>query len=417
MKKTLSVFLAALMIVFSLVPGFAAEGEDVPAASTHSVIFRAPDTRYVDADAYIFVKTVNGEIQYVEDPDGLYCFFDNRYMLPSNVLDNYQDQIPPERYSPVEWDPVSEVADGETIAFKIMTSAKYNVYTAAVFINGQPAVMNAQDEYAVYVDKDLVIEVDEFDDEIGEITLLKNHFTVKLQSGDGYKLMTLKNENYQVVYYEDDFYFRVKVLSGYVASGIKVSVYRGSGVLGGFLDEEDSDMLLGIMGGTEELQSYGIDEDGCRLYKIENITTDCKILVSGLQEESSAGIMSFFKRILKLILDLLGIKLDILDSLVAYYTVTIDTAEAEGVTYEVIRSSEDELSPSEFYVTAGDGVTIMVRKQSLEQDVTVMWTPGNDLGTYKTNWVVDYNTITGEVSYVAVYNIDNISADTQIIIR
>lgn len=413
MKKTLSVFLAALMMLFCLVPGFAAEGEE-ETGTTHIVTFVPPDTQYVDEDAYIFVKTINGEIQYQPDPEGDYVFFDNRYMLPSNII--HEEDVPDERFSPVEWDMNNEIAEGETIAFKVLTSEKYNVFTAAVFINGAPASVNAQDEYAVYVDADLTIDVAEID-ENGQEALLKNHFNVKMTSGDGYKVMTRKGDNYQVVYYGGEFYFRVKILSGYTASGIKVSVSRGTNIFGGFLEEEDTDMLLGIMGGTEELTSYGIDEDGCRLYKIENITTDCKIIVSGVQEESSAGIMAFFKRIIKLLLDIFGIKLDILDSLVATYTVNIDSAEADGVTYEVIRSSDDEVTPDEFMVSAGDGITIVVRKQDFDQDVTVMWTPGNDLGTYETNWVVDYNTITGEVSYVAVYNIDNISADTQIVIR
>lgn len=413
MKKTLSVFLAALMMLFCLVPGFAAEGENAT-GTKHHVTFVPPDTQYVDEDAFIFAKTVSGEIQYQPDPEGDYVFFDNRYMLPSNIIN--PEDVPEERFSPVEWDMNNEIAAGETIAFKVITSEKYNVHTAAVFINGEPAYANAQDEYAVYVDGDITIDVAEID-ENGQEALLRNHFNVKLTSGDGYKVMTRKGDNYQVVYYGGDFYFRVKILSGYTASGIKVSVFRGNSVLGGFLDEEDGDMLLGVMGGTEALTSYGIDEDGCRLYKIENITTDCRILVSGVQEESSAGIMAFFKRIIKLLLDIFGIKLDILDSFIATYTVNIDSAESDGVTYEVLRSSSDELAPNEFMVSAGDGVTIVVRKQSLDQNVTVMWTPGNEFGTYATDWVVDYDTMTGEVSYVAVYNIDNISADTQIVIR
>ena len=62
----------------------------------------------------------------------------------------------------------------------------------------------------------------------------------------------------------------------------------------------------------------------------------------------------------------------------------------------MLRSTSDELTPDEFNVTAGDGVTVIVRKKDLNQDVSVMWTPGNEFGTYETNWVVDYNTITGE---------------------
>lgn len=417
MKKVLSVFLAVLMLMMCMVPAFGAEGDaqNEPAvdegAEKHLVTFTAPSFAF--EGGYLYAVSIDGQIQYEPDPDGDYVYFDDRYMLPSNII--HEEDVPDERFSPVEYKGSIEVADGETIAFKIVTSEKYNVYTAAVFINGQPAQLNAQDEYTVYVDRDLVINVAEYD-ENGNEALLRNHFNVKLTSGDGYKVKTLKGQNYNVVYYGGEFYFRVQVSDGYSASGIKVSVYRGAAVLGGFLDDEDSDMLIGVMGGAETLQSYGVDEDGCRLYKIENITTDCKVLVSGVQEESNVGVMAFLKRILRLILSFLGIELDILDSLVAYYTVSIDASEADGVTYDVIRSSTDELTPSEFNVTSGEGITIVVTKKDLAQDVKVIWTPGNEMGTYETNWVLDYDTMTGEVSYVAVFNIDNITADTRIII-
>lgn len=421
MKKTLSVFLALLMAFTCIYPVFAAEGDtNVPetgegeTGTKYSVTFQSPVR--LEADAYMYVKTINGEMQFEEDPDGEYVFFDNRYMLPSNIYDRYHDQIPPERYSPVQYSGTVEVAEGETLTFKILTSEKYNVLTATVFVNGSPAALNAHDEYAIYVDRDLIISVAEFDETTGAEALLRNHFHVKLTSGDGYKVKTLKGQNYEVTYYGDSFEFRVKVDKGYSAAGIKVSVQRGKTGLDGFLDEEDSDMLAGIIGKAEPLTSYGIDEDGCRLYKIENITTDCKVIVSGIQEESSVGIFAFLKRILRLLLDIFGIKLDILDSITAYYTVTIDAAEADGVTYQVIRSTEDELSPSEFTVTSGDGITVVVTKKDPTQDVLVMWTPGNELGTYKTDWILDYNTVTGEVTYVAVYNIDNITADTTIVI-
>lgn len=421
MKKTLSVFLALLMAFTCIYPVFAAEGDtNVPetgegeTGTKYSVTFQSPVR--LEADAYMYVKTINGEMQFEEDPDGEYVFFDNRYMLPSNIYDRYHDQIPPERYSPVQYSGTVEVAEGETLTFKILTSEKYNVLTATVFVNGSPAAINAHDEYAIYVDRDLIISVAEFDETTGAEALLRNHFNVKLTSGDGYKVKTLKGQNYEVTYYGDSFEFRVKVDKGYSAAGIKVSVQRGKTGLDGFLDEEDSDMLAGIIGKAEPLTSYGIDEDGCRLYKIENITTDCKVIVSGIQEESSVGIFAFLKRILRLLLDIFGIKLDLLDSITAYYTVTIDAAEADGVTYQVIRSTEDELSPSEFTVTSGDGITVVVTKKDPTQDVSVMWTPGNELGTYKTDWILDYNTVTGEVTYVAVYNIDNITADTTIVI-
>ncbi len=426
MKKALSVFLAVFLTFACVLPAFAAEDNqtpaqtnEVPTGEKYNFYFWAPSVDY--EGGYVFALCENGEVQYEEDPDGQYCFFDGRYMLPSNVLPSYQDQIPPERYSPIEFTGNVEVAAGDTIAFKVVTSEKYNVYTAVVWAKDvktgikTPVNMNSNDEYAIYADRDLEIYVAEYD-ENGNPALLRNHYNVKLTSGDGYKVKTLKGENYQVIYYGDEFSFRVKIDSGYSAAGIKVSVQRGQSGLGGFLEEEDTDMLVGIMGGTETLTSYGVDEDGCRLYTIENITTDCRIIVSGLQEESNVGVMAFLKRILRLILNLFGIELDLLDSLVAYYTVTIDSSEADGVTYEVIRSSSDELSPKEFNITSGEGISIVVTKKDPLQDVNVSWIPGNELATYDTPWILDYNTLTGEATYVAVYNIDNITSDLKIII-
>ena len=418
MKKTLSVFLSMILAFMCVVPAFAADGEDVtepPAESTkkYSVSFRAPSPEF--KGGYLYAKTIDGEIQYEEDPDGIYVFYDNRYMTMDNIFPEFWHEVGPERYSPVQYEGTIEVNEGETVAFRIVTSPEYNVATAAVFINDQLASFNAKDEYAVYVDRDLNIEVAEYDEQTGKPAILKNHFNVKLTSGDGYKVKTLKGENYNVVYYGGEFYFRVQILKGYTASGIKVTVQRGNNDLGEYLGEE-FDAIGNLMGQNEELKSYGIDEDGCRLYKIENITKDCKVIVSGVQDESTAGVMGIIKRILRLILDFLGIKLDILDSFTDYHTVTVDAAQADGVTYEILRSSSDELSPNEFTVTSGEGITIVVTKKDPLQDVNVIWTPGNEMGTYKTNWVLDYNTVTGEVTYSAVYNIDAISEDMQIVI-
>ncbi len=420
MKKAISIFLSILCVFMTLIPAFAAEGDEAGSDVSeekkyYSVHFTPPSAEY--EGAYFFVKTINGVIQFEEDPNGEYCYFEGRYMLPSNVRPDYQHEIPPERYSPAQWDEVTAVAEGETISFRVVTSEKYNVLTAAVFVNESPATLNAQDEYAIHVDTDLTIRVIEKDSN-GQESLLRNHYNVKLTSGDGYKVLTLKDEYYHVSYYGDSFRFRIRVLDGYSAAGIKVSVQRGPGMFDGVLDEEDTDMIVGILGGTETLTSYGVDEDGCRLYEIENITSDCRIIVSGLQEESSVGIMAMFKRILRLILDFLGIKIDFIDSLTAYYTVKVDGAQApDGVTYQVIRSASDDLTPSEFNVTGGDGITIIVTKKSAEQDVNVTWTPGNELGGYKTDWKPSYNSITGEITYSAVYNIDNISADTTVVIH
>ncbi len=413
MKKTISVILSVLFVFMTLVPAFAAEGDTAGAETQKfNVTFTAPSQEF--EGGYMFVKTVDGEIQYVPDAEGEYVFFEGRYMLPSNIID--PADVPEERFSIVQWDDFNEIPAGETVAFKVVTSEKYNVLTAVVFINGTPTQQNALDEYTVYVDRDINISVGEYD-ENGQPSLLRNHFNVKLTSGDEYKVLTLKNEYYHVTYYGDSFRFRVKVKSGYSAAGMKVMVQRGKGILNGLLDDEDLDSITGLIGGAEVLSSYGVDEDGCRLYQIDNITTDCKIIVSGIQEEGSAGILAMFKRILRLILDFLGIKIDFIEDITAYYNVKVDGAQApDGVTYQVIRSTTTDPAPSEFTVGGGDGISIIVTKNSIDQDVRVMWTPGNETGTYQTEWIPSYDHMTGKTSYSAIYNVDNISADTVVTI-
>lgn len=413
MKKTISVILSVLFVFMTLVPAFAAEGDTAGAGTQNfNVTFTAPSKDF--EGGYMFVKTVNGEIQYVPDAEGEYVFFNGRYMLPSNIIN--PEDVPEERFSVVEWDDFNEVAEGETVSFKVVTSEKYNVLTAVVFINGAPTQQNALDEYTVYVDRDINISVGEYD-ENGQPALLRNHFNVKLTSGDEYKVLTLKDEYYHVTYYGDSFRFRVKVNSGYSAAGMKVMVQRGKGILNGLLDDEDLDSITGLIGGAETLTSYGVDEDGCRLYEIENITTDCKVIVSGVQKEGNVGILSMLKRILRLILDFLGIHLDFVDDITAYYNVKVDGAQApDGVTYQVIRSTTTDAAPSEFTVTGGDGISIIVTKDSIDREVTVMWTPGNETGTYQTEWIPSYDHITGKTSYSAIYNVDNITADTVVTI-
>ena len=397
MKKAISVFLSILCVFMTLAPAFAAESAET---QKFNVTFTAPSKDF--EGGYMFVKTVDGEIQYVPDENGDYVFFNGRYMLPSNIID--QTKVPEERFSVVQWDDFNEIEEGKTVAFKVVTSEKYNVLTAVVFINGAPTTQNALDEYTVYVDRDINISVGEYD-ENGQPALLRNHFNVKLTSGDEYKVLTLKNEYYHVTYYGDSFRFRVKVKSGYSAAGMKVMVQRGPG------------MLNGLLGDAEVLNSYGVDEDGCRLYQIDNIMTDCSIIVSGIQEEGNVGLLAMFKRILRLILDFLGIKLDFIEDITAYYNVKVDGDQApDGVTYQVIRSTTTDPAPSEFTVGGGDGISIVVTKQSIDQDVRVMWTPGNETGTYQTEWIPSYDHLTGKTSYSAIYNVDNISADTVVTI-
>ena len=446
MKKTLSIILAVLMAFTGLVPAFAAEDIVKPGAriaNTYTVKFEAPSDDYkyvyvpeeeaempaggyIAEDGYVyeyyFYKTLNGEVVYeLDNENGQYCYVNNRYMLPSNVLPSYQDQIPPERYSPVFWVPGKEytVNAGEVVSCIVGTSEKYNPSTVTMFINDTIVSKNAYGEFAAIADRDLTFQVQEKDAD-GNLALLRSHFNVKLVSDEGYRVETLKTENYQVTYYGDSFDFRVRILPGYTASGIKVTVQRKTMTLGlgDLLDEEDMEMFAGILGESEQLFSYGVDEDGCRLYRIYNITSDCTISVEGIKEESSMGLMAMLKRILRLICNLLGIEIGLVDSLVTMYDVTVDdSGMPEGVAYEFVTPTESIDDKSVATVSNGDTVTLIVRKTSPDIDVNVSWGPDNVLGTYRTQWLPEYSAITGKITYSAVYNIDNIISDTTVTIK
>ena len=404
MKKVLSVFLAALMLLLCMAPAFAADP-----AGAYTVTFTQPSAAF--EGAYSFVKSVDGVAQFVEDPDGIYVFYDNRYMTLDNIFESYWDQVPPERYSPEAFEPTVTLSEGEVLSFQVVTSPEYNAATVAVFINGVPAEKNVKGEYTVMADQNLTIHVAEHNDN-NEPVLLKNHYNVTLSSGDGYRVRTLKDENYSVVYYGGSFCFRIKAISGYTLSAAKVAVQRGSDMLSDVIGE-DFGMIGNLTGKNEMLTSYGEDSEGYRLYKIDNITSDCKVIVSGVREEKSAGILSFLKRILRLILAALGIKIDALDKMTSYHNVTIDSTAANNVTYKVLRSGiDDNDTDSSFTCMNGDGASIVVTKKSLDQNVNVFWTPGNETGTYSVSWRAEYDYLTGETLYSAVYNIENITADT-----
>ena len=456
MKKTLSIILAVLMAFTGLAPAFAAETEYIKPtariANTYTVKFEAPSiengfrhpfvleegdeelyrlsaeflTKYGFekdgyVDEYFYYKTVNGQIAFEEDPNGKFCYVNNTYMPPENILPDYQDQIPPERYSPVFWEPGKEytVNAGEVVGCIVGTSEKYNPGTVTMFINGSPATKNSNGEFAAIADRDLTFAVQERDAN-GEEALLRSHFNVKLASDEGYRVETLKSENYQVTYYGDSFDFRVRILPGYAASGIKVTVQRRtmSLGLGDFLEEEDMEMLEDLIGEKEQLFSYGVDEDGCRLYRIYNITSDCTISVDGVKEESSIGLMAMLKRLLRLICNLLGIEIGLVDSMVTMLNVTVEDRDMpEGVAYEFVTPTESIDDKSVAMVTSGDTVTLVVRKASPDIDVNVSWGPDNVGGTYRTQWLPEYSAITGKITYTAVYNIDNIIADTTVTIK
>lgn len=408
MKKVMSIFLAVIMTFACAVPAFAADGK------VHVSFTPASSALLTDDDGvapYTYVKTEDGYTLYELDENGIYVYdgdcYRPYYECRASELEKYTD-----RYSPVEITG-AEYEEGSVVSFRVFTNSIYNRATVAVFVNGTEIRLNDNDEYSVIADRDLVISVAEFN-ENGDPVLLKNHYSVTWESGESYRIRTLADQNYKVIYYGGDFYFRVKALKGYSSSGMSVKVLRNIGQLEVLPEEFGS--ALAILGEAETLSSYGTDEEGYRLYKISDITSDCKIYVTGVRQEQSAGVLATLKRILRMILNMLGIKIPQLDNLMADHKVTIDTSAAGNVSYEVVCSGAVNVESGSFLVLNGDTATIKV-KASTPGGAIVTWTPGNEDGSkYQTSWIAAYDYLNGETYYEAVFNVENITADTTIAI-
>lgn len=409
MKKVMSIFLAVLMTLSCAVPAFAADG------SVNVSFVGASDNLLKDEDgtpAYMFVKSKMGAVDFVLDENGVYVYdgdcYRAYYNLRSSELEKY-----PDRYSPVEMTNTS-VESGSVLTFQVLTNRIYNAATVAVFVNGEQIRLNDNSEYSVIADRDLVINVAEVN-ENNEPSLLKNHYSVTWESGDGYRIRTLNNENYKLIYYGGEFYFRVKTLKGYSASGMSVKVLRNIGAFEKLPEEMGTAMAL--IGKAEALASYGTDAEGYRLYKISDITSDCRIYVTGVRQEQSAGIMATLKRILRMILSILGIKVPSLEEAMADHKVTVDTSAAGTVSYEVICSGAVNVNSGSFLVLNGDTATVKVKAKT-PGGAIVTWNPGNEDGSkYQATWIAAYDYLNGETYYEAVFNVENITADTVIAIR
>ena len=430
MKKALSILLAALMLFTVALPVFAEEGN-------HTATFQAPSsglrtTNPAGEDigpAYYFVKTVNGRPTFVEDPNGKYYLANDGYYHTEDELIDIPagaKTYSPETYATGTANPITS---GENLSFTVLTNEAYNPASVYVYINGVMAQKNDVGEYVVYVDRDFSISVK--DD-----ALTPSMFNVILTSGKGYNVKTLQGQNYAMVPYGGSFSFRVKIANGYSDGDLSVSVARGSNDLAEFLGE-DADLLNKVMN-SEKLVSNGVDSEGARTYTINNITTDCKVSVSGVRENKKADILTYFKRIIKMILDVFHIDtsflgLDVIN--LSYYTVNIDDSGIGGadLDYTMVTGTEDPFKMNQFNVMAGESVTIefVTYDSSIastrdiygnvegahDQRLRVTWTGGNEGGTYRNVWTAHRNRATGRTYYTTTFMIDNITATTNVTIR
>ncbi len=416
MKKVLSVTLSVLMVALLLVPAFAAGGNTVTFTQPSSKL--KTQSAAIDGLApffkdnpYVFAKVENNAIKYVQQADGPYVFYDNRYMTLDNIYESYWDQVPPERYVPDTYGSSVSVAEGETLVFTVVTSPVYNAATATVLVNGTKLNPDPYGLYKLTVHGSVTIRLME-DNENGEMGLQRSLFNVKLVSGEGFAAKAPLGEGYKGTFYGDDFYFRVKVKKGYSASGMKVAVLRDVTEDMDFMAEFDT--VTNLMGMSEPLTSYGVDEENCRLYKVPHVTSDCRLVITGVREEKTANILTMILRVLRRILDLLGIKIQFVDDMTDEFKVTVNNT-LPGVSYSFLSGTANE--DGSLTVMSGSGATLQVVKENQNQNVRVAWTPGNENGEFLTNWVGKRDPKTGETVFVATYNLDNIRSDLTVTIE
>ena len=400
MKKTFSVFLAALMLLTLLVPAFAAD---------HTVTFVQPSEAY--AGGYAFAKVEDGIVSFYEDPDGIFVYYTGRYMTLDDIYENYWDQVPPERYSPFTYGETESVPDGETLVFSLITSPVYNAASATVLVNKVKLEPSADGFYRVKADRDLTIRVLE-DDENGLPGLQKNLFDVAMTSDDGFVAKPLAGEGYKATPYGGDFHFRIRIKKGYSASAMTVAVVRD-------VPEKDYMGELDVVGNflnrNEVLTSDGVDAEGCRLYTVKNITSNCRIVVTGVRAEKNTNILSMLLKVLRKILDFLGVHIAVVDDLTNEYKMTVDN-RAPGVTYTFLSGGVANEDGS-LTVTSGNSVTLQVIKSDKDQVVNVSWDTNAASADYATVWTGKRDAATGKTIFVANYNIDEVKSDVVVSIR
>lgn len=415
MKKTLSVLLAVLLLSLTIAPVFAAGG---------TVTFIGPSAAYKNetnsagkalGDAYWYVMAdETGAMSFHEDDGGKYVLYDNQYYVTKEQLYDYvwNELKNTQRYSPDLFpcdEPVS-IAD-EFLVFYVQTSPKYNASTVSVLVNNERVEPSAEGAYRVKASGNMTVRVVETSS-TGATGLQRNFYTVKMASDEGYNVIPQIGEAYHYAFYDDDFNFRIRIKRNYSASGMKVYVMRGVDLQHDEMG--DLDFIATFLGDAEELKPTGIDAEGCRTYTLKNVTSDCKLLVSGVKEEKKNDIMSILKRILRMILNFFHIEIKELDNFVNQYTVTVNNNAADGVDYEIVSGKADGADKANFKVDGGSGVTLQVTKRS-DVDVNVSWTGMNADG-YKTTWTAKTERATGDTIYTATYTIDNIQGDTTVTI-
>lgn len=304
------------------------------------------------------------------------------------------------------------VAKGDIVSFKIRTSPKYDAATASVYVNNTVLYPNQAGEYSFVAGAGLN-EI-----KVNEGTLLRSHFTVTLTKGDGYAVKTLKNDNNKVAFYGDSFKFRVKITKGFTDAGMKVTVLRGSNELSELIGEE-FDAALAMIGEGESLKSTGIDEDGFKTFEVKNITTDCKIVVSGVREQSQSGILAVLKKILRFILHLFGIESPMLDDTLGLTAYTFDITNQSSVDYEIIAGAGGDVHARHLDLLKGDTVGIKLTKYDINENasVYVVEDGAEKPYEYSSEWTIHYDSLNDRNYWTKIVYFDSVDSNLEVVIK
>ena len=122
MKKTISVLLSVLMLALLMVPA-------VSAAGAHTVTFTPPtgtlNNYGVTDPLFTFVKSNNGRMEFVEDPNGIYYLAnDGYYYTADRIMFDPNDPSPRTTYSPKAYEGTISVEDGETVKVEAVCNEK-----------------------------------------------------------------------------------------------------------------------------------------------------------------------------------------------------------------------------------------------------------------------------------------------------
>ena len=128
--------------------------------------------------------------------------------------------------------------------------------------------------------------------------------------------------------------------------------------------------------------------------------------------------MSLIMRILRFLLNLLGISIPFLTDTGKTFDVTIDCSES--LAYTVLQgATPDELDGNVYAVATGDSLSLIVYKYDAEQNVSVTRedkTENATVQTFTSVWTSSYDTAKETAYYYAIFAIDNVNADTVITI-